>query len=265
MSDNDDNDMESLLPTWWTRFPPTLRWRNNFATHEIARLGGMPITPAVFERIPDHEAYVEYYLYLATWPGAAAAYRASTRGRRLHYRAVLTTARKPGLTPTDLIAALGPLIELSFAPVWEEFLICCRDGICTPDRAFFDGLFAANQRILALVLNPKNVERSIGWLRNTLVPWQPADETPAVAAHRSAAIAALTESVIVPAIAAAAAAIYENARVRTDHIRDELMALTWGADPHYMARWCLTDDERTGLYSRWCQKLDAQPTGLPTS
>jgi hypothetical protein len=253
-----EDDMESLLPTWWTRFPPTLRWRNNFAVHEIARLGGMPITPAVFERIPDHEAYVEYYLYLATWPGAAAAYRTSHRGRRLHYRAVLTTVRKPGLTPTDLIAALHPLIELSFAPVWEEFLICCRDGICTPDRAFFDGLFAAaaaaattNTRILALFLNPTNVERSTAWMRNTLATWQPADESTAVAKTRGAAFANLTESVIVPAIAAAAATIYETARARTDHIRDELLAMTWGADPHYMARWCLTAEEADSLRSRW--------------
>ena len=249
---SEDNDMESILPTWWTRFPPTLRWRNNFAIHETARLGGMPITPAVFERIPDHEAYVEYYLYLVSWPGAATAYRASGRGKRLHYRAVLTAARRPSITPTDLIAALRPLIELNFAPVWEEFLICCRDGICSADRAFFDGLFASGERrILALVLNPTNVELSTTWMRNTLAPWQPADESPEVATQKGRAFAALTDSVIVPALHAAGAAIYENASRRTDAIRDELLGLTWGADPQYMARWCLTTEEAAGLRSRW--------------
>ena len=234
--------MESIRPTWWD---PSRRWPRTLVR--------APITSAVFERIPDDDSFVDYYLYLCSCPAGAPFYRASPRAVSLHRRAIRIGCLRiqSGNTP---LALWQPLIDLDFAPVWEEFLVHLRDGLApspTVLRQFLADLFATgHRRISALVLNPRNVERTTAWMRDHLIPWHPANESAATATRRSAAFRVLVDTVILPALSAAGATVYASAKARVDLYRDELLSATWGS-PSYCLDWCLTESEAADLRTRW--------------
>jgi hypothetical protein len=242
---NNPSMSQYLLPTWWERYPPSIHWDNT--AHETARLGGMPITAAVFDRIPDHDAYVPYYLYLCTWPSVIHSYRATSRARRLHVRAVLDALLR---SPTNLPSRIQPLLELGPIYVWEEFL-----GIVRNDRYIkTDGnevvilrtLATALLRDVTAILDPSLRQTHTEWVTSTLIPFHAVGETAADATHRRTRFTRLWTTIFLPILDDTVAAIYAKARQRCAIFRDELLATTWNYP--YCLRFCVNRDE---IASRW--------------
>ena len=252
------HDNDDLLPTWWERFPPSIRWHHDL--HEIARRGGMPITAAVFDRIPDHDAYIPYYLYLCTWCDVSA-YRKTPRARRLHARAVLDGLIRyanDGQRLSDLLRRWAPLLELNPLCVWEEALGHIRNNryVHLSDTALAtlaNGFLRTDHpRIRNMILNPATRTDHITWVTETLIPFRASDEPATVAHHNQTRFARLWTTIFAPAVDAAATAVYAAAASRTAVFREELLATTW--DYPLGLRLCMDERESAAVADRWAVK-----------
>jgi hypothetical protein len=257
------HDNDDLLPTWWERFPPSIRWRHDI--HETARGGGMPITAAVFDRIPDHDAYIPYYLYLCTWCDVSAsattsnaAYRKTPRSRRLHARAVLDGLIRyanDGQRLPCLLRRWAPLLDLDPLCVWEEALGHIRNNryVHLSDAAFAtlaNGFLRTDHpRIRNMILNPATRTDHITWVTEKLIPFRASGEPAAEAQHNRDRFTRLWTTIFAPAVDAATAAVYEAAANRTAAFREELLATTW--DYPLCLRLCMDEREGAAVADRW--------------
>ena len=246
-----------LLPTWWERFPPSIRWQHD--VHEAARHGGMPITAAVFERIPDHDAYIPYYLYLCGWPTASTSYRQTPRARRLHVRAVLDGlirySNDPAHDTTTLLLRWKPLLDLNPLYVWEEALGLIRNNryihLSDADLATLATTFLRTDhpKIRDMILNPATRESHMTWVTETLIPFRASGETADEARHNQVRFTRLWSTIFAPALTAAATAVYETAATRAATFRDDLLATTW--EYPLCLRLCVDEREAAALAGRW--------------
>ena len=233
--------MESLLPTWWERHPPRRHWL--MKDHETARLGGMPITEAVFDRIPDHDAFIPYYKYLCTWPSAKKSYRAS-RGKLLHARTVFYALTRHGFSQAAM-DYLSPLLELNAAPVWENILtFILKESVMVTHESIHAIL---TSDLYSLFMNPDTKRRLVDWVELTLIPW--ASYQQSNHQNNNQLFTHQWNTTIKPAFVGAAATVYRRAEERCNLIKTELLATTWDYD--VMIRFALDDADRTALLTRW--------------
>jgi len=259
-----DTDPE-MITSWWSRHPPIRNWgrdrdRDPNQTHEMARTGGMPLTIGVFNRIPEDEDYIPYYIWLTTWPTATSLYRASDKGIAIHRLAIMSGLRRYSKDPNPataitVIAEWQPLMELNSAPPFEETLIGVRNrrtirlgatDLARFLRAYFATPLLTVQR---LVLNPVIRSKIQTWITDVLIPWRSSDESDSTVATLRAQFTELYNTVVLPEWSAAATGVYAAATERLDPIREELTAVAWS--PERIKDWCLSVDESTELDRRW--------------
>lgn len=243
-----------LLPTWWTRNPPIRDFdaRDPPPDYKTARDGGVPITAAVFKRIPDDAAYIPFYLWLVTtWPGADAVYRANPI---IHRRVIFESLRQFQRTndPLPLTANLTPLLTRDPATVIEEALVFLRNqnNVVLSDDQF--------QRVIAVFRSPPSVLADTAlqstiqtWITEVLDPWAPADESTAVTARKRTTFQNRW-TLATAAWTAAREALWIQIRERNALLSEELLAVTWDPDrPGGWMPWCCSVDERIGISQRW--------------
>lgn len=262
-----DTDDPEMITSWWSRHPPIRNWdrgpgRDQDQTHEMARTGGMPLTIGVFNRIPEDEDYIPYYIWLTTWPTAASLYRASDKAVAIHRLAIMSGLRRYSATPTQetatkVISEWHPLITLNSAPPFEEILIGVRNRrtirLDATDLANFLRLYFATPlpTVQRLVMNPVIRSKIQTWITDVLIPWRSSDESDSTAANLRAQFTELYNTVVLPEWAAAATAVYAAATERLDPIREELTAVAWSTER--FKDWCLSVDESMELDRRWPQ------------
>jgi hypothetical protein len=249
----EDND----IPTWWHQCPPIRHFRPT-ADHEHVRQGGMPLTRGVLLRIPDHDDYVDYYLWTLTWPVSQVRpiYRSSDTLIMLHRRAVLRAGRllMEGAGTQTVLSTLRPLLAINAAHVFEEFLMFFRIKITLvlPDDDIVDFLREFLMETPNLVLNPTTRTTIRTWVETYLIPYPRPDGNGW----------ALWRERILPTWDGLRETIYKRARTRQDLLTEELLAATWEYD--HMIRWVLTADERRQLESRWGPlKRETYTVGVP--
>lgn len=239
--------LDEDVPTWWTQCPPTRHFRPT-ADHEHVRLGGMNMTRGVLQRIPDHDDYVDYYLWTLTWPVAQVRplYRSSDTLIMLHRRAVLRAGRLlmegANAPMVSVLTRLQPLLALNPSPVFEEFLMFFRmKGTLTlADDAIVDFLRDFLTATPNLVLNPTARTTIRTWVETYLVPWS--------RPHAEWWSTLWTERIL-PMWDGLRDTIYTTARARQEPVAEELLATTWEYD--HMIRWVLSAEERADIESRW--------------
>lgn len=260
-----DTDDPEMITSWWSRHPPIRNWdRDSDQTHEMARTGGMPLTIGVFNRIPEDEDYIPYYIWLTTWPTAVSIYRASDKAVAIHRLTIMSGLRRYSATPTTatattVIAEWRPLIELNSAPPFEETLIGVRNRrtirLSATDLANFLRIYFATPlpTVQRLVMNPAIRSKIQTWITDVLIPWRSSDESDSTAATLRAQFTELYNTVVLPEWTAAAAAVYAAATERLDPIREELTAVAWS--PERIKNWCLSTEESEEVDRRWPQPL----------
>lgn len=274
-----DTDDPEMITSWWSRHPPIRNWgrgpdrdRNQTQTHEMARTGGMPLTIGVFNRIPEDEDYIPYYIWLTTWPTATSLYRSSDKGIAIHRLAIMSGLRRYAAAPTTatavtVIAEWQPLIALNSAPPFEETLIGVRNrrtirlgatDLARFLRAYFTTPLLTVQR---LVMNPVIRSKIQTWITDVLIPWRSSDESDSTVASLRTQFTELYNTVVLPEWTAAATAVYAAATERLDPIREELTAVAWS--PERIKDWCLSVDESRELDRRWPLPLLQPPLQPP--
>lgn len=243
-----------LLPTWWERHPPirSMDPQRPPPDYKTARDGGVPITAAVFKRIPDDADYIPFYLWLVTtWPGADAVYRANPI---IHRRVIFESLRAAQRTNdmTALTANLTPLLTRDAATTIEEALVFLRNqnNVVLSDDQF--------QQVIAVFRSPPSVlvdttllSTIQTWITDTLDPWAPADESASVT-HRKRVAFANRWTLATAAWTAAREALWTQIRERIAALREEILAVTWDPDrPGGWMPWCCSVDERIGISQRW--------------
>lgn len=268
-----DTDDPEMITSWWSRHPPIRNWgrgpdrdrdRDRDQTHEMARTGGMPLTIGVFNRIPEDEDYIPYYIWLTTWPTATSLYRASDKGIAIHRLAIMSGLRRYAAAPTQeaavtVISEWHPLMTLNSAPPFEEILIGVRNRrtirLDATDLARFIRIYFATPLITVqrLVMNPVIRSKIQTWITDVLIPWRSSDESDSTVASLRAQFTELYTTVVLPEWTAAAAAVYAAATERLDPIREELTAVAWS--PERIKDWCLSVDESMEVDRRWPEPL----------
>ena len=263
VSDTTTEDPE-MITCWWSRHPPIRNWSTGpiHRGHEIARTGGMPLTIGVFNRIPEDEDYIHYYIWLTTWPTATTLYRASDKGVAIHRLTIMSGLRRYSQNPTlstatTVITEWHPLITLNSAPPFEETLIGVRNRrairLSATELANFLRIYFSTPlpTVQRLVMNPAIRTKIQTWITDILIPWRSPDESESTVATLRAQFTELYTTIVLPEWTAAAAAVYAGATARLEPIREELIAVTWS--PERLKSWCLSSDERTELVRRWPQ------------
>lgn len=248
------HQFDDLLPTWWTRHPPVRNFDPKdprVADYITARDGGVPVTAAVFKRIPDDADFVPFYLWLTTsWPGADASYRANPI---IHRRTIFSALQRYQATndPNPLRAQLTPLIERNPVVTLEEALVFLRNQnmVVLNDRQFQDviEIFWSPPLVLA---NPAVLSAVQTWVTDVLEPWAPEYESAAAAARKRAAFSARWATATA-AWTAAREALWSQIRERHQVLHEEILATAWNPDRPEWISWCCDMDERKGLRSRW--------------
>ena len=242
------------MPTWWTRNPPIRNFdpQRPPPDYTTARDGGVPITAAVFKRIPDDPDYIPFYLWLvATWPNADAEYRANPI---IHRRVIFESLRAAQRTNdmTTLEANLTPLLTRDPATVIEEALVFLRNqnNIVLSDDQFQRVITVF--RSLPSVLADSALQSTIQtWITETLDPWAPVEEA-AVTTNRKRTTFANRWALATAAWTAAREELWTQIRERNTVLREEILATAWNPDrPGGWIPWCCSVDERKGLASRW--------------
>jgi hypothetical protein len=256
MSDSDDIQLE--IPTFWQRYPPTVHWAKHVRALDYAREHHMPITQAVFDRIPDHDAYCSYYVYLCRWPTAHTLYRNSERTRRLHRRTVLeglVRYSRNCFTFPCLFDYWGVLLQLNPSQVFEEalgFLRNQQDFVMGVDRCItlcksFRSI--EMKEFTTWVMNSENLHQLQEYVENYIVPYRREGETSYSTQVRTEFIRNVLYNVFIPEFTAQRLEVYEKATQRLSVYKDELLAHAWDY-PRYIAN-CLDESEARELINRW--------------
>lgn len=253
------SDIQSELPTFWQNMEPSPQWHYDLPRFEEARKGGMPITQAVFDRIPDHEKYITYYIYLCTWPNAKRMYRGSERAISLHRRTVMEGliryATDTFHRSTLALELWRPLIEIDPEPLFDEAMCFIRNQThfylsrewC---RHLFFAFSVLNSPVYReWVMNAESVVGLEEYIHTNIVPFRIPGETMQDSKQKTDYILDVWHNGVKPELETQRLQIYEKATQRLCVYKEELLARAWEY-PRYIAN-CLDESEAKELIQRW--------------
>jgi hypothetical protein len=252
------SDTQSELSTFWQIVQLRSQWHYDLPRLEAARKSGIPIIQAVFDRIPDHEKFIPYYLYLCKWPNAKTMYRASHRARSLHRRTVLDGLIRYANNRHSCVPLLelwGPLIEFDPNPVFDE-AICmirnCMHFCLNRERCqhiFFSLTVLQSPAYTEWVMNAENVRNLETYINEFVVPFTLSDETEQVIQRKKEHILDVWHNGIKPELENQRLQVYEKATQRLCVYKEELLARAWEY-PRYIVN-CLDESDTRELKQRW--------------